>query len=64
MKKIDVVISMNISKENTYYVKETNEDVEKEIYRDILNSPLELTFNIDDSKKWVIDSIEIIEEPL
>ena len=64
MKKIDVVISMNISKENTYYVKETNEDVEKEVYRDILNSPLELTFNIDDSKKWVIDSIEIIEEPL
>ena len=64
MKKIDIVISMNISKENTYYVKETNEDVEKEVYRDILNSPLELTFNIDDSKKWVIDSIEIIEEPL
>ena len=64
MKKIDVVISMNISKENTYYVKETNEDVEREVYRDVLNSPLELTFNIDDSKKWVIDSIEIIEEPL
>ena len=64
MKKIDVVISMNISKENTYYVKETNEDLEEEVCRDILNSPLELTFNIDDSKKWVIDSIEIIEEPL
>lgn len=64
MKKIDVVISMNISKENTYYVKETNEDIEREVYRDVLNSPLELTFNIDDSKKWVIDSIEIIEEPL
>ena len=64
MKKIDVVISINISKENTYYVKETNEDVEREVYRDVLNSPLELTFNIDDSKKWVIDSIEIIEEPL